>query len=438
MLNLLPSKMGSVYSVKGLPESARKRVRTELTLTPKNSDQPFQVYDEDEEWMHMPRFYGRDKFGSSEEVLTTEGDSVEFGDFSATLSETQKEATSSALERFKKGRGAMIELPCGEGKTVCALYVAHACSVRTIVLVHTSVLLDQWFDRCSSFLPSAKVGRLVRDVDERDADICVCMIQSLLSRQYDLSAFGLCVVDEAHHMAAREWYKASALVPCSLLLGLSATKERKDGLTRLLDWTLGSTCFAKERKLCSGAVTVLNFHGGKRKEILKKDGSSILPIMLNFLSEDSERNLLIIRHIKRLQQSSRRILVLSDRLSQLHYMKTHVPEAVLFVGATSKADRERAIKDPRVLFSTFILANEGLDIPMLDTLIMATPKADVTQSVGRIQRSFEGKQRPLVLDIVDTFGIFNSFKWKRLNMYKKQGMEIQQVEESTAAEHLFK
>ena len=75
--------------------------------------------------------------------------------------------------------------------------------------------------------------------------------------------------------------------------------------------------------------------------------------------------------------------------------------ASLYVGGLSKKIRAQAESECSVLFGTFALAQEGLDIPRLDTLILASPASDITQAVGRILRPCEGKQTPLVVDLQD-------------------------------------
>ena len=94
-----------------------------------------------------------------------------------------------------------------------------------------------------------------------------------------------------------------------------------------------------------------------------------------------------------------------------------------------KAKREQAISDMRsgrkkYLFATYSLAKEGLDIPCLERLYMATPQKDyaiVTQSIGRIARTFEGKADPIAYDFVDNIGyLVKSYK-KRCSTYRKNG-----------------
>lgn len=71
------------------------------------------------------------------------------------------------------------------------------------------------------------------------------------------------------------------------------------------------------------------------------------------------------------------------------------------------------------------MAKEGLDIPELDVLVMATPKQDVAQPIGRILRSMAGKKKPVVLDFVDEAGLLVGFARSRSNKYRQLGYEVE-------------
>ena len=99
----------------------------------------------------------------------------------------------------------------------------------------------------------------------------------------------------------------------------------------------------------------------------------------------------------------------------------------------AKEERAQALEDMRTgkkkyLFATYSLAKEGLDVPRLDRLFLASPckySAIITQSVGRIQRTFEGKDTPVVYDFVDHWIGFCEGAWKkRCTSYRKMGAEI--------------
>jgi predicted helicase len=73
----------------------------------------------------------------------------------------------------------------------------------------------------------------------------------------------------------------------------------------------------------------------------------------------------------------------------------------------------------KVVLGTYAFSSEGLDIASLDTLVMASPKSDVVQIVGRILRKQDAEYPPLVIDIVDpAYPTFAAQAKKRKAYYK--------------------
>jgi superfamily II DNA or RNA helicase len=87
--------------------------------------------------------------------------------------------------------------------------------------------------------------------------------------------------------------------------------------------------------------------------------------------------------------------------------------------------KEAALKlteTKQVVIATYSMAAEALDIKTLTTLIMATPKTDIEQSVGRILR--EKHSQPVVVDIIDSHDPFQKQWYKRKAFYKKENYKI--------------
>jgi superfamily II DNA or RNA helicase len=88
-----------------------------------------------------------------------------------------------------------------------------------------------------------------------------------------------------------------------------------------------------------------------------------------------------------------------------------------------EADLAKSAEAPAVI-ATFQLAHEGLDIPALDTVILATPKSDIKQSIGRIMRETAGKANdPLIYDVADHWSVFFAMYRKRMKVYREGGFE---------------
>lgn len=152
--------------------------------------------------------------------------------------------------------------------------------------------------------------------------------------------------------------------------------------------------------------------------------------MITNLSADGARTVEIKELIGEQIVTGRNIMVLSDRLSHLvalHKMLVEdYPDVLIMqvVGGTKAAERDRGFELARVILSTYHYASEGIDIPRLDTLVLATPRGTIEQSVGRILRPFANKQSPLVIDVKDPFSMFEGMSWKRHRYYTSQKYTI--------------
>lgn len=399
-----------------------------------NSITPLKAYTMNDEFLSVPRMYGFEHFGVPQHDERTLGSEIAI-EFSGSLKDHQRRAIDDVLSRFNTlaACGCLV-LPCGYGKTVCGLNIIARMKRKTLVLVHKNFLVQQWQERARMFLPGSSLGKIQQNTLDTDADIVVGMIQSLSKREYPaeiLNTFGLILVDEAHHVAAPVFSKALRYLKGKYIVGLSATPERRDGMTPLLYWSLGSICHRIERTPEHTLVSCMIYEGGKRKEITYRDGRVSLPLMLNNLVKDPIRNDLIASKIVALMKHNRHIIVLSDRISQLHELcalvqTKHVlaQSIAYYIGSTPARERDEASKRQLIL-TTYSMAKEGLDIPTLDTLILATPKGDVVQASGRIQRQHPNKKTPLIIDMVDTFSVFEQLRWKRWKFYRKEEFKCQ-------------
>lgn len=227
--------------------------------------------------------------------------------------------------------------------------------------------------------------------------------------------------------------------------GLSATVHRADGMITATYALLGQIAYqvpdaAVAEKVMTVSVLPRPTHQGLSREFLDTDGTIIYAKLVNFLADRYDRNELIVADL--VANRDHYNLILSDRLTHLETLMNRLPldlrkQAVMIDGKMTtkkaKALREQAIAEmrqgrKRYLFATYSLAKEGLDIPRLDRLYLTTPQKDyavITQSIGRIARTFEGKGEPIAYDYVDD-GIqylVRSYK-KRCTTYRKAGCKF--------------
>jgi superfamily II DNA or RNA helicase len=235
------------------------------------------------------------------------------------------------------------------------------------------------------------------------------------------------IVDEAHHIGAPAFSQFMFKLCPKYTLGLTATPERKDGLTRLLYWFMGKAFFTLERTE-QKHVQVNKFDFASevfRQGVpLNRMGQISLAEMVTTLTEIPERNQLILDIIKGCR--GRKVLLLTDRRQHCFWLNEKIAGSALYIGGMSENDLEISSKSD-VILATFSQAHEGLDIPTLDTVILATPHSDVKQAVGRILRG-GNRNSPVIYDIVDKWSVLFAMWQKRLTMYKQSGFETEAFE----------
>ena len=235
-------------------------------------------------------------------------------------------------------------------------------------------------------------------------------------------------------------------------LGLTATLHRADGLQKCITRIIGDViyeiekdkdeyvCMYENRELLRFPVDAFQVPACVQiietnydivdKNVYSSNGGTIqFATLISDIAKDDKRNKLIIKTLKNVKGST---IVLSDRVEQLKYLCSQVDGGVQIDGGTPKKERQQALKDMcdgkyKYLFASYSLAKEGLDVQILSNLVMATPVKDfaiVTQSVGRIQRPYEGKTVATVYDFVDNVGMLHRFYAKRRSTYVKNNWEI--------------
>lgn len=420
-----------------------------LTMCPVESfgaATPFNAYLRDGGYLRVPRYYGLREWGPAASDRTTDGAPVALR-FEGRLSAVQLDATAAYeahLAGFAEGgpRGGIVVLPCGYGKTVFALQMAARLGRRTLVLVHKGFLLQQWQERARQFLPGATLGLVQQATAQVEADVVIGMVQSIARRNYPegtFDGFGFVVIDEAHHMAAPIFSLAMRRLAARTTLALSATPERRDRLDDLLRWSMGDICFrvARQPEMVHIHSHAYEQHPAPRP-LLTRDGRPNIAQMVNRLACDPRRNRLLVRRIARYAAEGRRLIVMSDRLEQLLELDrllcelcaaapaAAVPTRGHYVGRSSAVERTAAAGCD-VVFTTFSMSREALDIAELDTLVMATPVGNVEQVVGRILRKHPDKQTPVVFDVLDTYQPFEGMRRKRHKLYRREGYQVTDV-----------
>lgn len=431
------------------------RLVEELTVEPRDDygggvsgdDSRFCVCMETERYLYVPRCFGLTRFGPPKRSLLDSYDEVRLR-FSGSLLENQVAPVEAYLRAAEDPArmGGILQLPPGYGKTVIALYLVARLKAKTLILVHKEFLMNQWIERVGAYLPDCRVGIIKQKrVDVENKDLVIGLVQSVSMRAYDPSVFagfGMVVVDECHHVGASVFSKALPKVTFRYALGLSATVVRKDGLTKVFKWFLGDVVFKVARKTslaCEVRVAkfVLERGGASQessygRELVMRNGKVNMARMVNVVAECAERSAFVVDTIVEVLRESptRNVIVLSDRRQHLERLQEGLRafdlRCGLYVGGMSNGALEES-KRCKVILGTYSMVSEGFDLARLDTLVLATSKSDVEQSVGRIQRKHclsEEDNVPMVIDVLDDYSVFANQFARRLRFYKKNAYTI--------------
>jgi len=309
------------------------------------------------------------------------------------LREAQQDAVDQVTE------GCIINAPPAFGKTYTALFIARVLSMRTLVIVHTTTLRDQWEDEYKLVF-GQQCGIVGGGKDTSDkAVLTVGNIQTIRNKGTKwLSQFGVIILDECHHSPSRTFTDVLDKCKATYKIGLSATLKRKDQMEVVLPDYIG------------GNVIIPPDDGNFLIPTINIIDSKIpLPTGLHWNERlDKLHNnpdyIQLLYDVTRIQEAKgRKVIVLSSRVDLLDMLSEELPEALLVKGATE--DRKALLADSEsynVLLGSMQIFSEGISLNHLDCLIIATPINNdslLEQIVGRVTRKKPGKKDPIVFDI---------------------------------------
>jgi superfamily II DNA or RNA helicase len=441
MNNTYLNKRGYVIKKNTLTSKKIKEITDILTVKPNiPSDygqviNTFKVYLENDNKLYIPKFFGISEFGLPLNNKVPDGSDIDL-EFKFKLRDNQLIPAKKCIDAYKEKGGGILSLGCGYGKTILALYLICKLKKKTLVIVHKEFLMNQWIERIESSIPDANIGIIQQDkYDVKGKDIVIAMLQSISMKEYNFDAFycfNHVIIDECHRIPSQVFSRALQKINAKYMLGLSATPNRKDGLTKILKWYIGDIIYSSEKKnenqVLVNRYFIISNNNNYNNEIIDFRSRPCMPKMINNITEYVERTNIIINLIKEIIIiKNRKILLLSDRRNHLKEIENIIINNSIcsigyYVGGMKKKDLKES-ESKTLILGTFSMANEGLDIEDLNCLILASPKSDIIQSCGRIMRK-KHEFEPLIIDIVDNFSLFGRQSDKRLKYYKKSNYLI--------------
>ena len=449
--------MGSVYvdSLTWLPkeDTDLQSVSRSLTVAPNvfiGEPEARRIYTETETHLGVPRAWGLQKLSeicSSGSVI----DRTVYPDFDwprlvfpsgGSYRSGQSEAIHAISDAFTRVSGALLEGKCSSGKTLMGLDIVSRLDTPALILVHKEDLAEQWHTTARTFFPGSIGGHVQGDTwYYSGCHYVTALFQTIFSRRDSLppdflECFGVSLFDEGHKVSCRTFEEVVRILPAKYRLGVSATWRRSDGLECIWNWHIGEIEWVVQVSSLVGEYVIIPWKTCLTDSVFRSGTMVNHSQWVSSIGSNIAYNQWLASSIVSGASAGRRVLVVSDRTSQLtdlHSRIQHLSPCTtvgMYVGSyldlsgkSVKSSREdlRIAKGCDVILATYGMMLEGTDIPALDTLVFATPRVEIEQVVGRIQRRFEGKKGLLIVDPVFQTPYLTRLSLKRIKLYKKLG-----------------
>lgn len=343
------------------------------------------------------------------------------------------EGQLAAVKSILLQEQGLVIRPPGTGKTNIVCAAMAAVGTKSLVLVHTEDILQQWIERIMSVMPDCDLG-LIKGKEFHIGHITVSTVQTFRNRLDTKPSlareFGMVTLDEAHHASAATFNLVMNEMHARYRIGVTATKKRADDKHPLMELTIGPVIYEQKFK---SKVPVKVYPIKRHKFDYRMRGTWDYRNMLNALIADEARNRVIAEAADKKINQGHSVLVLSREIQHLNNIAAlmeNPPE--LLTGQRSKKDRNEILTrfragEVKCLLATQ-LADEALDVPILSCVILTFPgKHDgrIIQQVGRALREHPGKDRAYIIDIVDDKCFVLRRQWmERKSAYRKMGIPV--------------
>lgn len=341
--------------------------------------------------------------------------------FQGTLRPTQLEVRKEAIDQLNAHGCTLLALHVGFGKSVLAIELACRIRLRTMIVVHRVVLIDQWQEYVQKYCKGweGRVCTFESLPDDGDCDVLIINVLNIPKLPPSiLRTFGFIIVDECHLISTEHFSRSLQFVTPRYMIGLSATPYRNDGMDKIMDLYFGKVRLTRALRIEHTVYKILTSFEPPLYQT--RTGQLDWNRVMDAQSTHEQRNDMIVRLTQLFPE--RRILILCKRKEQgtvlIQKLALQNERVTRLMGNDRKFD-----KDARILVATINKAGVGFSHDVLDTLILA---ADVEeyyiQYLGRITRRPD--VRPMIFDIVDKNTTLQRHFATRRKVYKEIGGTI--------------
>ncbi|MBR19360.1 MAG: ATP-dependent helicase [Euryarchaeota archaeon] len=351
---------------------------------------------------------------------------VDFPEFKFDLRPSQEDAYNEVDDN------CIINAWVSWGKTFTGLAIAGKLGQKTLIIVHTVPLRNQWaaeVEKVYGITP----GIIGSGKFDLSSPVVIGNTQSLYRRIQDIRReFGTVILDEMHHVSSPTFSKVVDTNYARYKIGLSGTIERKDGKHVVFRDYFGQKVIKPPKE--NYMTPSIWIH---RSEIRFMDGSNIpWANKVTQLAYNEEYVHTIALLAAAFATKGHKVLVVSDRV---HFLQACAElagdKAICVTGEVPHEQRETLMSKitdgkANILFGTQAIFSEGISLDDLSCLILGTPVNNeplLTQLIGRVIRQKEGKRNPIVVDIHLKGNTARRQASNRMGYYMKQGYQIQEL-----------
>lgn len=323
----------------------------------------------------------------------------------------------------------------GFGKTATALAIIAREKQKTLIVVPTTALRQQWMVEIKKFL-GVTAGQFGTGVLNTDSPIVVANIQTAIKHITTLaSQFGLIILDECHRCPASTFLSLLEASRAKFRIGLSATAWRKDGLHCLLPGLFSPMMITPEKaNTLDPLVIQVPYHGFE----LVSNEATPWAVSETQLYEDQKYRDLCAFLLDATVVLGYKPLLTANRVEFIQNLVDVTRSKFAPITSNESIDaREASLNAVRKgelegLVGTLSILKEGVSCNDLSCLILTSStnnKAVVAQVVGRIMRLADNKKNPIVIDItLPKSNLGQKHARERRTIYKNQGWSVIQAD----------
>lgn len=444
-----------IVNKKYIPPKDLEKYRRQLVVTSKYDDnKQISMYGETDTVFGFPRYFFNDRQKKVSGIIkdsTSQGKSIHFKS-NIKLWDYQQQAIEEFIYHKTDGKtGFFLGAAPGAGKTQMGIKMMEILGKNTLIIVPKKDLIDQWVERilATTDINKSDIGICQSGkIDYLNKRVVVGVVHTIVKfkRQRDFQEnFGTIIFDECDSSVP-----PATFAPCASMftakyrIGMTASETREDGLDIIFRNHISEVKITCEKSnTMTPEVCMMHYYRSSGELPYSKDIIARKGMLLSLLAENEHRNDAIARMARDIAITGNYpTVIMSDRKEQLKKIynilintyRVSTSSIGYYVGTLDngrdrKEDNKNTARNCNIILATYGQMSRGTDIPRLNAIILATPRNDLRQVVGRVERANPGKATPLVVDFVDdAYSLAQSGGEKRKEYYKSRKLVIHDKE----------